>query len=127
MMRFIPILVLLAGCAAPPSKNATDYPVKPQTNKAQKKVVATATAQASPQAKLLPLTARVVGGKEEFRFVIIDFTNGRRPKLDERLGVYRIGQKVGEVKISGPFHQDTTVAADLVAGEAKYGDEVKAE
>ena len=122
MSRLAPILIiLLAGCSSTPtSKMSEDSPTKPQ-----KKVVATAAPQAPPQAKLLPLSARVVGGREEFRFVIIDFTNSRRPALDEKLGVYRIGQKVGEIKISGPLYQDTTVAADLVAGEAKYGDEVK--
>ena len=64
--------------------------------------------------------------KPDLRFVVIDFTNSRRPELDQRLGVYRVGQKVAEIKVSGPF-RNTTVAADLVAGEARYGDEVKAE
>jgi hypothetical protein len=124
MTRFLPIfLALLAGCAtAPSSKKSVDFPTKPQ-----KKIVATAKPEAPPQAKLLPLSARIVGGQKEFRFVIIDFTNGRRPQLDEKLGVYRVGQKVGEIRVSGPFGQDTTVAADVLAGEAKYGDEVKAE
>jgi len=122
MSRVAPILILLlAGCASKPTSTmSVDSPTKPP-----KKVVATVVPQAPPQAKLLPISARVVGGREEFRFVIIDFTNSRRPALDEKLGVYRVGQKVGEIKISGPFYQDTTVAADLVAGEAKYGDEVR--
>ena len=122
MNRFLPILIiLLAGCSSTStSKKSDEPPTKPQ-----KKVVATVVPQAPPKAKLLPINARVVGGREEFRFVIIDFTNSRRPALDEKLSVYRVGQKVGEIKISGPFYQDTTVAADLIAGEAKYGDEIK--
>jgi hypothetical protein len=120
MIRFLPILILLlAGCAT--AKKAV-APKEPQRN-----VVATVKPELPPKARLLPLNARVVGGKEEFRFVIIDFTNSRRPALDEKLGVFRVGQKVGEIKVSGPFWQDTTVAADLLAGEAKYGDEVRAE
>lgn len=127
MTRFASILLiaLAAGCAS--SSNTQKVS---QTPPGTKKIAAkTQDAQPaptpSPQARLLPMTARVVGGREELRFVIIDFTNSRRPRLDERLGVYRVGQKVGEIKISGPFHLDSTVAADIVAGEAKYGDEIK--
>ena len=120
MIRFVPIFILLfAGCST--AKKA-DAPTAPQ-----RKVATTLKTEPPPKTRLLPINARVVGGKQEFRFVIIDFTNGRRPALDEKLGVYRLGQKVGEIKISGPFWQDTTVAADLLAGEAKYGDEVKAD
>jgi hypothetical protein len=119
MKCFVPILVaLLAGCATA----KVEAPAQPE-----RKLAATVKQEPPPKARLLPLTARIVGGKEQFRFVIVDFTNSRRPALDERLSVYRVGQKVGEIKISGPFYQDTTVAADLIAGEAKYGDEVKAD
>jgi hypothetical protein len=61
---------------------------------------------------------------DKLRFVIVDFTNSRQPVVDERLGVYRVGEKVAEIRISGPY-RNTTVAADIIAGEVKYGDEVK--
>ena len=63
---------------------------------------------------------------EKLRFVVVDFTNSRQPTIDEKLGVYRVGEKVAEIKVSGPY-RNTTVAADIVAGEVKYGDEVKPE
>jgi hypothetical protein len=44
--------------------------------------------------------------------------------LEQRLNVYRNGQKVGEVKVTGPA-LDTTIAGDIVAGEAQLGDEVR--
>ena len=58
------------------------------------------------------------------RFVVITFPVGRLPALDRRMGVYRRGLKVGEVKISGPQRGDSVVA-DIVAGEADTGDTVR--
>src|SRR5688572_24400508 len=77
-----------------------------------------------PRARVLPLSGRIASVNEKLRFVVVDFTNSRRPTIDERLGVYRVGEKVAEIKVSGPY-RNTTVAADIVAGEVKYGDEVK--
>jgi hypothetical protein len=82
--------------------------------------------QAPPKARVMPLNGRIAGTNEKLRFVIVDFTNARRPDLQQKLGVYRVGQKVAEIKVSGPY-MNTTVAADVLAGEVKYGDEVKAE
>jgi len=86
----------------------------------------TISATPPPRARILPLTARIADVNEKLRYVIVDFTNSRQPVPDEKLGVYRVGEKVAEIKISGPY-RNTTVAADIVAGEVKYGDEVKKE
>jgi hypothetical protein len=77
-----------------------------------------------PRTRVLPLTARIASVNDKLRFVVVDFTNSRQPQIDERLSVYRVGEKVAEIKISGPY-RNTTVAADIMAGEVKYGDEVK--
>jgi hypothetical protein len=60
------------------------------------------------------------------RYVVMDFPLRGMPALEQRLGVYRDGQRVGEVKISGPV-RDTTVAGDVMVGEARVGDEVREE
>lgn len=86
----------------------------------------TQTPTPPPRARVLPLTARIASVNEKLRFVVVDFTNSRQPMPDERLGVYRVGEKVAEIKVSGPY-RNTTVAADIMAGEVKYGDEVKME
>jgi hypothetical protein len=127
MIRFSPILILLlvAGCATPLSNDTWKQPAPPK-QKAAKQATAVVVPEAPPKTRLLPLNARVISVKNDLRFVLIDFTNSRRPGLDERLNVYRVGQKVAEIKVSGPF-LNTTVAADLLAGDARYGDEVKAE
>lgn len=58
------------------------------------------------------------------RFVVLDFPVGRMPVPDQVLFVYRQGLKVGEVKVAGP-KRDTMTVADLIAGEAHKGDEVR--
>jgi hypothetical protein len=70
------------------------------------------------------LNGRIIAVKEPLRFVIVDFSNSRMPRIDQRLNVYRLDQKVAEVKISGPY-LDTTVAADIIAGQAYEGDLVR--
>jgi len=70
------------------------------------------------------LNGRIVGSRAALRFVVIDFQNSRMPQLDQVLHVYRLDQKVAEVKISGPY-LGTTVAADVTAGEAGEGDLVR--
>jgi hypothetical protein len=70
------------------------------------------------------VNGRIVGSRDALRFVIIDFQNSRMPQLDQVLHVYRLDQKVAEVKISGPY-LGTTVAADVIAGEAAEGDLVR--
>jgi hypothetical protein len=70
------------------------------------------------------ISGRIVGVQERLRFVIVDFTNSRLPMLDQQLSVYRLDQKVAELKISGPY-LGTTVAADVIAGHALEGDLVR--
>lgn len=70
------------------------------------------------------MNGRVIAVKEPLRFVIVDFLNSRMPKLDQQLSVYRLDQKVAEIKVSGPY-LGTTVAADVTAGEALEGDLVR--
>jgi hypothetical protein len=70
------------------------------------------------------LNGRVIAVREPLRFVIVDFTSSRLPQLDQRLNVYRLDQKVAELKVSGPY-LGTTVAADVTAGQALEGDLVR--
>ncbi|MGZ8920997.1 MAG: hypothetical protein ACXW32_02665 [Limisphaerales bacterium] len=70
------------------------------------------------------LAGRVIAVRAPLRFVIIDFAGGRMPQLDQKLFLYRLDQKVAEVKISGPY-LGTTVAADITAGDALEGDLVR--
>ena len=70
------------------------------------------------------LTARVSRYNEAGRFVVLEFPIAHLPNVGQKLFVYRNGLKVGEVKVTGPQRDDHTVA-DLTAGEAQVGDEVR--
>jgi len=104
--------MLAAGCAyhrpAPKAKRA-------------------APAAVAPQAIVTPdnsLAARVVSYNTSGRFVVLGFPPGQMPKLDQSFFLYRDGMKTGEVKITGP-QRDNNIVADLVAGEAQVGSEVR--
>src|SRR5688572_14964912 len=58
-----------------------------------------------------PVSGRVIAVRDALRFVVMDFSAGKMPKLEQRLSVYRLDQKVAELKVSGPY-LGTTVAAD---------------
>ncbi|HEX7858847.1 MAG TPA: hypothetical protein VF773_00830 [Verrucomicrobiae bacterium] len=70
------------------------------------------------------VSGRVVGVRDTLRFVVVDFANGRMPQIDQRLNVYRLEQKVAELKVSGPY-RGTTVAADITVGEVMVGDQAR--
>jgi hypothetical protein len=70
------------------------------------------------------LRGRVVRVNPSGRFVILNFPVGHLPSLEQRLGVYRLGLKIGEIKVTGPQYDDNIVG-DLIAGEVQPGDEVR--
>ena len=70
------------------------------------------------------LAGKVVRVNGPGRFVVLNFPIGSMASTDQRLNLYRQGQKVGEVKVTGPQQEDNTVA-DLVAGEAAVGDDAR--
>ena len=111
----------LAGCATNNSK---------ATNAAKKKTPATSKTRAANQkstlAPTLQLTGKVASVNSELRFVVLDFSVGDMPGINQRLGVYRAGQKVAQVKVTGP-QSDTNIVADVIEGEAQVGDEVRQE
>ena len=61
---------------------------------------------------------------EAGRFVVLEFPIAHLPVVGQKLFVYRNGLKMGELKVTGPQRDDRTVA-DLTAGEAQAGDEVR--
>jgi hypothetical protein len=101
---------LLAGCQSQPARP----PVSPRGKPAPKIEVTPDTA----------LTGKVKSANLNARFVILSFPIGQMPRVGQPLLVYRQGLQVGEVRITGP-QMDCNIAADLVAGEAMVGDEVR--
>jgi hypothetical protein len=70
------------------------------------------------------LAGKVVKINTAGRFVVLNFPIGRMPPLDQRLNVYRLGLKVGEIRVTGP-QLDDNVVGDIVTGDAQTGDEVR--
>lgn len=71
------------------------------------------------------LVGRVVSFNEAGRFVVLDFPLGQLPAVERRMFLYRAGLKVGEVRINS-WQREHFIVADLVAGEARQGDQVRA-
>ena len=128
-MRFLACLLLgammLSGCA---ENKSTVWPLDGGPV-SQPAAVSRAKTNPAPTPKLIVspeiiLVGKVVRYNSEGRFVVLNFPVGHLPGVDQRLYVYRQGLKVGEVKANGPQLDDNTVA-DIVAGEAQVGDEVR--
>ena len=133
-MRAIVILVLssalLAGCKhARPSDSAAaagKTPPKARTDSASTKATPARDGKTPPSrpAAINEPAGKVASVNPALRFVVIDFAFNPPPQVDQRLAVYRDGQKVGEIKISSQA-RNNIIAADITAGEARIGDEVR--
>ena len=78
---------------------------------------------------IIPITSPtgiVATVNEPLRFVVLDYALTTLPSMDQVLFIYRRGQKVAKVKVTGPF-RGQTVAADIIEGIASKGDEVRAD
>ena len=134
-MRVLVILTLsglvLAGCrhVSPPDDPLAEFkPKKAKMDKPATRQTASPAATAQKSApRVTPLnefSGKVASVNAALRFAVLDFYLTQLPPIEQRLGVYRQGQKVGEVKISGPV-RDHNIVADITAGEAQPGDEVR--
>jgi len=100
-----------------------------EKSKAQPKPQKISNKKVSPEPKPVAtadasLVGKVLVYNDGGRFVVLNFPIGRLPMLEQRLAVYRAGQKVGEVKITGP-QRDDNIVGDLSEGEVQPGDEVR--
>ena len=115
------LLLFLNGCRSAKKEESASKPGD------TRRVTATLLPGPGERPTVRPIDAvsgRVIAVRDQLRFVVVDFFNGKMPKLEQRLAVYRLDQKVAELKVSGPF-LGTTVAADITAGEAREGDLVR--
>jgi hypothetical protein len=116
--RWPSILALaLAGCAGNPPRPGVDkHPVPPVPTPKPPVIVTPGNLSLN--------VGKITAVNPGARFVVITYALGNLPGAGRRLGVYRNGLKVGEIKITGPARDNNTVA-DIVAGECQNGDEVK--
>lgn len=141
VMRFVLFVLagglILVGCASRKSESsetdrfqsqpASTVKSKPDTASARKSKSERTTKKAKPTevvTRIEPLGGKIVSANANLRFVVLDFSLQVLPALEQRFNVYRGGRKVGEVKVTGPA-RDSNIAADIIAGEAQVGDEVR--
>lgn len=72
------------------------------------------------------LPGTVVSVNPAARFAVLRFPIGQMPPLNQRMSAYRQGLKVADLRISGP-QRDIHIVADVIAGECRAGDEVRAD
>jgi hypothetical protein len=127
-MRVAPAWCLAVFLCAPVLPGCVSEPVPAQTGAAppQGSVPADGS-RSNPEGIVTPdtgLEGKITWLDSNLRFVVITFSAGHAPALDQRLNVYRKGLKVGEIKITGP-QRDDSIVGDVVAGEAGPGDAVR--
>lgn len=116
----IAALVLFPGCL---SRRAIDEPT------AQSPAPAPTPAPARVDPVITPALSpigRVASVNAPARFVVLNYPIGQVPPKETRLSVYHAGMKSGELKVTGP-EQDNLTVADITAGTAAEGDEVRAD
>ena len=127
-MRFAVLFFafLLAGCATTKRDPTASAAQTKTTRSSQPAAVGRGQKVGSrPEVTLdEAVLGRVVSVDPALRFLVMDFPVRRLPVLEQRLNVYRNGQKVGEVKVTGPG-RDTTIAGDIMVGQVRVGDEVR--
>lgn len=119
-MRAIMVLALggamLLGCRTPQPSDSAEESAANAVNES-----VTPVEQATA---VTPSTGTIASVNPGLRFVVVDFSFNPSPRVDQRMNVYRDGQKVGEIRISRQA-RNSIVAADITAGEARVGDEVR--
>jgi hypothetical protein len=143
------LAALLAGCASAPSQQPlfrdvpgaaapaggttaageVAAPVEPVPADAPEAAPPPAPERTEPSPQLIvtpdsSLEGRVASVNEAGRFVVIKFPLGRMPSLQSTLNVYRQGQKVGELKVTGP-QKDDHIVADIHSGDCRVADVVR--
>jgi hypothetical protein len=119
------VLLLGAACQSGPKKAPFESQTTPVPGPAAQKSSGPAR-KAGPETvvPINPIIGKVVSVNPSLRFVVVDFMTGPLPEQNQKLNVYRNGQKVAEARFSGPF-RNSNVAADILAGEVQVGDEVR--
>lgn len=115
------VVFLLPGCA---SKKATNVPQPGGSSASAGAFTETAYGQPGVESGRAGAEGVVAKVNSAGRFVVLTFPPGQVPPADQVLSLYRVGTRVGEVKVTGP-QVDEHVVADLVSGDAQPGDSVR--
>lgn len=70
------------------------------------------------------MNGRVVNAPPGTGVAVVNFPIGQLPEMNRTLSVYRNGVKVGKLLMTGP-QRDDNVAAEIVEGDVRPGDEAR--
>jgi hypothetical protein len=70
------------------------------------------------------VVGRVLTVNMRLRFVVLDYSLNTLPRIGDRLELWRDGNRVGLLKVTGPIRNATAVA-DIVEGEPQPGDQTR--
>ena len=107
--------LMVSGCASHPARSPQPAPAQTASNTPAPEPIVTPDTS---------LAAKVIRYNSTGRFVVLSFPVGQMPQNGQAFFLYRAGMKVGEVKITGP-QRENDVVADLTAGDAQVGDDVR--
>ncbi len=122
-------VVLSFGCASKPDQEENPFlektsVVKAPTEPKEKSARKGKDADMPEVAPANELAGKIVMVNDTLRYVVVDFGFGRLPQTEQRLGVYRGGNKIAEIKIS-THSRNSNFAADIITGTVQTGDEVR--
>jgi len=126
-MRILLAIIVVFALAGAGCRHKRAAALAPGVTPAPRPAFNTNSFSSSPSLIVTPdsgLAGKVVRVNNQGRFVVLSFPISHLPALDQALNVYRLGLKVGEVRVTGPQYDDNIVG-DLVAGEAQPGDLVR--
>ena len=121
-LGFVFAMVFLAGCSA--KQRSSNTSGLRHTPPAGAVIGRTNAPTVTVTPALTTVYGKVAHVNASDRFAVLTYPISRLPSIGKRLSVYRDGMKVGELKVTGPQHDPNTVA-DITAGEARAGDEVR--
>ena len=121
LLSLLVVVLVAPGC----SWFKHQLPSGPKSAAAKPSVV-----EAAPKPIVTPdlaLAAKVVRVNDVARIAILNFPDGKMPRLQQTFYVYRSGIKVAEVKIVGPQDDENNIVADVISGDPQVGLSVRAD
>lgn len=132
-MHWLPVLLLAvlvaAGCAGPQATKDGAAPPAPKAKSKSAPPPKPAKGQPNPAPIIEPVSAfsgKVVLVNAPLKYIVVEGTLGRLPPPEQKLNVYRDGQRVGEVTVSAQV-RGTNFAADIAVGDVRVGDTVRSD
>lgn len=126
LLSLLVVVALLApGCSW--LKHQLPSAPKPDAVKTVKPDAVAASAPNTIVAPDLALAAKVVRVNDVARIAILNFPDGKMPRLQQTFYVYHSGTKVAEVKIVGPQDDENNIVADVISGVPQVGYSVRAD